>query len=198
MGPHDAGRAWLESLGAAGLERLRGKIIASLGSFTQLSLAERADVADEAIYDVLRSGRLDPSRQPVAYVKTAAWRLAAKKVSRSAAESPVEHRELELLDDARTQVDVEGLAEEDQDLLGRVMRGLDSLTSSEQRETTVRRAYGESAQAIAQDLGISAQQVSTQRHRGVNKVRASPEVQPFVRQAYLGTVRRPSRPQSGA
>ncbi|CAM5272672.1 hypothetical protein [Streptomyces atroolivaceus] len=81
-GQSDAGRAYLEELGREGYDELCRKVVASLGCFPQLDPGERADVANEAVLMVLRSGLLDPSKKPVAYIKTTARRLALGKLKR--------------------------------------------------------------------------------------------------------------------
>ncbi|MFE2944908.1 hypothetical protein ACFXKG_38615 [Streptomyces sp. NPDC059255] len=82
-----------------------------------------------------------------------------------------------------------GEAEQEQDLTYRVVQALGQIASPQQREVTERRAQEEEPADIASALGISTQQVYIQYHRGRTKVRASPQVSPFVREAYA----RPSK-----
>ncbi|SBV00467.1 RNA polymerase sigma factor, sigma-70 family [Streptomyces sp. OspMP-M45] len=183
-GQPDAGRAYLENLGSEGYEELRRKVIASLGCFSQLNPDERADVTTEAVFMVLRSGLLDPSKQPVAYIKTTARRLALEKLKRAGGTVLMDNVDLSGLADVQVEAEPD---EQDQELEleARVSQGLSRIASPQQREVTSRMARGEPAKKVAESLGISRQQVDTQYNRGRAKVRAAPEVSPFVRAAYV-------------
>ncbi|WLQ69324.1 sigma-70 family RNA polymerase sigma factor [Streptomyces glycanivorans] len=181
-GQYDAGRAYLENLGSEGYEELRRKVIASLGCFSQLNPDERADVTTEAVFMVLRSGRLDPSKQPVAYIKTTARRLALEKLKRAGGTVLMDNVDLSGLADVQVEAEPD---EQDEELEARVSQGMSRIASPQQREVTSRMARGESAKKVAESLGISRQQVDTQYNRGRAKVRAAPEVSPFVRAAYV-------------
>ncbi|TYR44817.1 sigma-70 family RNA polymerase sigma factor [Streptomyces parvus] len=98
----------------------------------------------------------------------------------------MDHTDLDALACATVDADE---AEQEQDLTGLVVQALGQIASPQQREVTERRAQKEKAADIASSLGISTQQVHTQYHRGRTKVRASPQVSPFVREAYV----RPSK-----
>lgn len=76
--PADRPALTLESMTEEQFQQLLKETVASLGGFRCFSHAARQDIAGEAILQVLDSGRLDPSREPVAYIKKAAARLAAK------------------------------------------------------------------------------------------------------------------------
>ncbi|MFF5826060.1 RNA polymerase sigma factor [[Kitasatospora] papulosa] len=181
-GQSDAGRAYLENLGSEGYEELRRKVIASLGCFSQLNPDERADVTTEAVFMVLRSGLLDPSKQPVAYIKTTARRLALEKLKRAGGTVLMDNVDLSGLADVQVEAEPD---EQDQELEAKVSQGLNRIASPQQREVTSRMARGEPAKKVAESLGISRQQVDTQYNRGRAKVRAAPEVSPFVRAAYV-------------
>ncbi|WP_371679632.1 hypothetical protein [Streptomyces sp. NBC_01276] len=82
----------LRSLSREQHAELRAKVIASLCGFHRLDMETRADVADGAIEQVLRSGRMDPKGNPVGYIKTTAKRLAVRldarlQVERSTSDS---------------------------------------------------------------------------------------------------------------
>ncbi|MEV6476982.1 sigma-70 family RNA polymerase sigma factor [Streptomyces sp. NPDC051657] len=186
------GHAYLMELGSDGYGVLVKKVIASLTGFKQLNAAEREDVASEAILRAVSRAQFDPSDQPVAYIKTIARNMALKKIEElkkpqtEVASVLMDHVDLDAL--AFRAVDA-GEAEQEQDLADRVSQALCQIASPEQREVTKRRAQEEKAADIASALGISTQQVYTQYHRGRTKVRASSQVSPFVREAYV----RPSK-----
>nr|WP_276617068.1 sigma-70 family RNA polymerase sigma factor [Streptomyces sp. 196(2019)] len=167
------------------------KVIASLADFKQLSTAEREDVASEAIIRAVSRAQFDPSDQPVAYIKTIARNLALKKLNKlnkpqtEVASVLMDHTDLDAL--AGTAADT-GEAEQEQEMTDRVVDALRQV-SPQQREVTRRQARDEKPSDIASALGISTQQVYTQSHRARTKVRASPQVSPFVREAYV----RPSK-----
>ncbi|MGW0940145.1 sigma-70 family RNA polymerase sigma factor [Streptomyces sp. NPDC002666] len=184
-GLSEAGHAYLAALGAAGFDALLKKVIASIACFKQLNEDELQDVAAEAIHRALMNKQLDPSDQPVAYIKKIAWNMVLKKLKklRKDGESVLmDNVDLNAL--TCTTVDADE-AEQEQDLVARVSQVLSQIASPEQREVTERRAQEEKSAEVAVSLGISEQQVYTQYHRGLAKVRAAPEVSPFVRAAYV-------------
>ncbi|MEV7658602.1 sigma-70 family RNA polymerase sigma factor [Streptomyces anulatus] len=191
-GGSEAGHTYLTKLGNARFDALMKQVIASLAGFEQLNAAEREDVASEAVYHAVSRKQFDPSDQPVAYIKTIARNMALKKIEElkkpktEVARVLMDHTDLDAL--ACTTVDADE-AEQEQDLTGLVVQALGQIASPQQREVTERRAQKEKAADIASSLGISTQQVHTQYHRGRTKVRASPQVSPFVREAYV----RPSK-----
>ncbi|WP_030333602.1 RNA polymerase sigma factor [Streptomyces sp. NRRL B-1381] len=190
-GGSEAGHTYLTKLGNASFDALMKQVIASLTGFKQLNAAEREDVTIEAIYHAVSRKQFDPSDQPVAYIKTIARNMALKKIEelkkpkKEVAHVLMDHTDLDTL--ACTAVDANG-AEQEQELTNLVVKALDQV-SPQQREVTERRARKEEAADIALALGISTQQVHTQYHRARAKVRALPQISPFVREAYV----RPSK-----
>ncbi|MFJ6810928.1 sigma-70 family RNA polymerase sigma factor [Streptomyces anulatus] len=186
------GHAYLMELGSDGYGVLVKKVIASLTGFKQLNAAEREDVAIEAILLAVSRAQFDPSDQPVAYIKTIARNMARRKFNKlkkpktEVARVLMDHADMDAL--ACTAVSADE-AEQEQDLTDLVVEALGQIASPQQREVTERRAQEEKAADIASSLGISTQQVYTQYHRGRTKVRASSQVSPFVREAYV----RPSK-----
>ncbi|MEH0400624.1 sigma-70 family RNA polymerase sigma factor [[Kitasatospora] papulosa] len=184
-GRSDTGRAYLEKLGTDELDALLKKVIASIACFKQLNEAELQDVAADAIERVLRNKRLDPSNQPVAYIKKIARNMVLRKLSQLKKDG-----ESVLMDNsdlnALTCTTVEaGEADQGQDLEARASHAIKGIPSDQEREVTERRAYGEPSEDVAVSLGISKQQVYTQYNRGLAKVRAAPQVSPFVRAAHV-------------
>ncbi|MFD7861614.1 RNA polymerase sigma factor [Streptomyces sp. NPDC059783] len=188
----DTGRAYLSAMGRDGFDALLKKVIASLGCFGQLNAAEREDVAQEAVLRALTSRGLDPSYQPVAYIKKIARNMAIKKVDklrRDGVSVLMDNADLNDLVCPGGNVE-EAEREQDQDLVARVSQGLSEISSPQQREVTERRAGGEGAAQIAASLGISSQQVHTQYNRGRARVRSAPQVSPYVRAAYVQSASR--------
>jgi RNA polymerase sigma factor (sigma-70 family) len=185
------GRTYINELGTDGYNALVKKVIASLANFKQLNTAEREDVASEAIIRAVSRAQFDPSDQPVAYIKTIARNLALKKIEelkkpkREVARVFMDHTDLDTL--ACTAVDA-GEAEQEQELTDLAVEALGQV-SPQQREVTERRAREEKPADIASALGVSTQQVYTQYHRALTKVRALPQISPLVREAYV----RPSK-----
>ncbi|MFE3676066.1 sigma-70 family RNA polymerase sigma factor [Streptomyces griseus] len=185
------GRTYINELGNDGYNALVKKVIASFADFKRLSTAEREDVASEAIIRAVSRAQFDPSDQPVAYIKTIARNLALKKLNKlnkpqtEVAGVLMDHTDLDAL--ASTAADT-GEAEKEQELTDLAVEALGQV-SPQQREVTVRRAREEKPSEIASELGVSTQQVYTQYHRALTKVRASPQISPFVREAYV----RPSK-----
>ncbi|MFI5740929.1 RNA polymerase sigma factor [Streptomyces anulatus] len=171
MSPDDGGslstpgRTYINELGTDGYNALVKKVIASLANFKQLNTAEREDVASEAIIRAVSRAQFDPSDQPVAYIKTIARNLALKKIEelkkpkREVARVFMDHTDLDTL--ACTAVDA-GEAEQEQELTDLAVEALGQ---------------------------VSPQQVYTQYHRALTKVRALPQISPLVREAYV----RPSK-----
>ncbi|MFF8248081.1 sigma-70 family RNA polymerase sigma factor [Streptomyces griseus] len=185
------GRTYINELGNDGYNALVKKVVASFADFKRLSTAEREDVASEAIIRAVSRAQFDPSDQPVAYIKTIARNLALKKLNKlnkpqtEVASVLMDHTDLDAL--AGTAADT-GEAEQEQELTDLAVEALGQV-SPQQREVTVRRAREEKPSEIASELGVSTQQVYTQYHRALTKVRASPQISPFVREAYV----RPSK-----
>lgn len=192
-GPSAPGHAYLMELGSDGYSVLVEKVIASLTGFKQLNAAEREDVASEAILRAVSRPQFDPSDQPVAYIKAIARNMALKKLEKlrkpktEVASVLMDHADLDAV--ALRAVDTgEAEQEQEQELTDRVVDALRQV-SPQQLEVTRRQTQKEKASDIASALGISTQQVYTQSHRARTKVRASPQVSPFVREAYV----RPSK-----
>ncbi|MFW3464455.1 MULTISPECIES: sigma-70 family RNA polymerase sigma factor [Streptomyces griseus group] len=191
-GGSEAGHTYLTKLGTASFDALMKQVIASLAGFRQLNAAEREDVAIEAIYHAVSRKQFDPSDQPAAYIKTIARNMALKKIEElkkpktEVARVLMDHTDLDTL--ACTTVDADE-AEQEQELTDLVVEVLGQIASPQQRKVTERTAQGEEAADIASSLGVSTQQVYTQYHRARTKVRASPQISPFVREAYV----RPSK-----
>ncbi|MFE1367279.1 sigma-70 family RNA polymerase sigma factor [Streptomyces anulatus] len=199
MSPDDGGSlstpgcTYINELGTDGYTALVKKVIASLTDFKRLNTAEREDVASEAIIRAVSRAQFDPSDQPVAYIKTIARNLALKKLNKlnkpqtEVASVLMDHTDLDAL--AGTAADTgEAEQEQEQELTDLAVEALGQV-SPQQREVTERRAREEKPSEIASSLGVSTQQVYTQSHRALTKVRASPQISPFVREAYV----RPSK-----
>lgn len=187
------GCTYINELGTDGYTALVKKVIASLTDFKRLNTAEREDVASEAIIRAVSRAQFDPSDQPVAYIKTIARNLALKKLNKlnkpqtEVASVLMDHTDLDAL--AGTAADTgEAEQEQEQELTDLAVEALGQV-SPQQREVTERRAREEKPSEIASSLGVSTQQVYTQSHRALTKVRASPQISPFVREAYV----RPSK-----
>lgn len=191
-GQGDEGRRYLEDLGVEGLERLRQAIISSLGSFRRFSQAALGDLADEAIFRALRSGHLDPEQQPVAYIKKIAYNLAVKQQEKlrnedftgDNAEMPSDtsdatHHSVPQ-DDPQSWTRVD-----DEELVARVEQAITKIPAQQTREVTRLRARGGTPEEVAAQLDIPRHQVDQQYYRGKKAVRSMPEVQPFIREAYL-------------
>ncbi|MFC8726418.1 RNA polymerase sigma factor [Streptomyces bacillaris] len=187
----EAGHTYLTNLGNASFDALMKQVIASLAGLKQLNAAEREDVAIEAIYHAVSRKQFDPSDQPVAYIKAIARNLALKKIEelrkpkKEVARVLMDHTDLDTL--ACTAADA-GEAEQEQELTDLAVKALDQV-SPQQREVTKRRALEEKPADIVSALGTSTQQVYTQYHRALTKVRALPQISPLVREAHV----RPSK-----
>ncbi|MGQ4482639.1 RNA polymerase sigma factor [Streptomyces sp. SAS_276] len=187
---------------------VRRKIIASLSGFSQLSPATRADIADEAIYLVLKCGQLDPDREPLAYIKKTARRRASRVSQRQARESLTDdqsaleqalesaclrarHREP---DPSEGPVREQGAKRdpvwgptEDEELLDGIHAAIDSIGAEQCRTVTRLRAQDIDSAEVATVLGLSTNQVYQQWSRGQQKVREAPAIRDRARAGYTVT-----------
>lgn len=184
----------LWALSAPRFGRARGEVISSLGRFTQLSVATREDIADEAIERAWRGGRLDPRGNPVAYVKKIASRLALKVAHEAATVDLVEsyhtlevERRLPLSDQGAVVVrdpQVWGPSD-DEELIGAAHAAIAALPPSQMREVALLRSQDVPAVEIANRLSISRNQVDQQWARGRQRIREIPEIKDRLRKAHV-------------
>ncbi|MFE9630102.1 RNA polymerase sigma factor [Streptomyces sp. NPDC006463] len=205
-GPGEAGEETfdLRKLTRAQHAELRVKVIASLRRFDLLSPAVREDIADGAIEQVFRSGRLDPKGKPVAYIKKTAARLAMKLCRTvpveelapdcASLEMAVHHAAAR---DGRYQEQefgptTEGVDDaafwgptDDEETLALVRDAIAAIPARQAREVTRLRGEGMPAREVGETLGIPSNQVDQQWHRGRKAVRASPDVEDRIRPSLL-------------
>ncbi|WP_019070610.1 RNA polymerase sigma factor [Streptomyces hokutonensis] len=189
-------------------QEVRRKIIASLSGFSRLSPATRAEIVDDAFYSVLKCGQLDPDREPLAYIKATARRLAVKVSQRQARESltddqPTLEQALESAslrarprepDPSDGPVPEQGATRdplwgptEDEELLDGIHAAIDSIGAEQCRAVTQLRAQDIDSAEVATALGITRNQVYQQWSRGQQKVREAPEIRDRTRAGHAIT-----------
>ncbi|WP_405669550.1 hypothetical protein [Streptomyces sp. NBC_01530] len=194
-------------------QQLLKETVASLGGFRCFSHAARQDIAGEAILQVLDSGRLDPSREPVAYIKKAAARLAAKWSRQLKAETLVDDgrhleaaaaaaacREGHSTDPQECMVRDGDAANrnlwgptDDEELIGLVDDAIDGIRAPQTRKVAQLRRQGVSPADSAAQLGTSRNQVDQQWRRGRTAIRSTPAISDRLRPAHIASAR--SRPE---
>jgi RNA polymerase sigma factor (sigma-70 family) len=191
----DEGDVWdLKSLSPAQHQALRKELVCHLVGFRFLSEATRHEVADDAVVQVLSSGRLDPARAPMAYLKKTARRLATKASKRYRVEELVEDQRV-LEEEAHDEgADPLAYSQDDEELLGWIHAAIDALPARQMREVAVLRSQNVSAAETGRRLGISRNQVDQQWSRGRGRVRAVPEIKDRLRTAH---VKRDAHPKDG-
>lgn len=195
------------------LRQMLDEVAASLSGFRDLSPAVRQDIASEALYQVLSSGLLDPSRQPVAYIKTTARRLACKWSAQFKSETLVDDGQR--LDAAVTAAaSREGCSTdpqecivrdaspadrrlwgptEEEELLGAVDDAIRDIRAPQTRAVAEMQRQGMRAPDIAVQIGITRNQVDQQWSRGRQAIRSAPAVSDRLRPAHIMPPR--SRPE---
>lgn len=208
-GPASEGAFGLRSLSRQEFEQARQRVIRSLMGFG-FPQAELAELTDQAILQCLRSGRLDPERDPVPYFKKAA-RLLACKVAREREEGKGRGAEILTADMAQTcaahvvepgtQWDQSRNLEDwgaldDSELIERAQKAVQDIPAPQTQEVVhLRTCEGLPPSEVSEKLGIPRNQVDQPLHRGLRMVRSMPDVEPYIRQAY--TKRRAGRRQDG-
>ncbi|MFE9813232.1 RNA polymerase sigma factor [Streptomyces sp. NPDC005548] len=195
------------------LRQMLNDVVSSLSGFRDLSHAARQDIANEALYQVFKSGRLDPSRQPVAYIKATAARLACKWAVQLKSETLVDDGQR--LDAAATaaasregcSTDPQecvvrdappddrrlwGPTEEDE-LLGAVDDAIRDISAPQTRAVAEMQRQGMRAPDIAAEIGTTRNQVDQQWSRGRKAIRSAPAVSDRLRPAHIMPPR--SRPE---
>ncbi|WP_327742768.1 hypothetical protein OHO28_51750 [Streptomyces europaeiscabiei] len=199
------------------LRQMLNEVVASLSGFRDLSHAARQDIANEALYQVLRSGLLDPSRQPVAYIKTTAGRLARKWAVQLKSETLIDDGPR--LDAAATAAaSREGCGStdpqecvvreaspadrrlwgptEEEELLGAVDDAIRDISAPQTRAVAELQRQGMRAPDIAAQVGTTRNQVDQQWSRGRQAIRSAPAVSDRLRPAHIMPPR--SRPEDSS
>ncbi|WSQ06322.1 hypothetical protein OG604_50820 [Streptomyces sp. NBC_01231] len=198
------------------LRQMLKEVVASLSGFRDLSNAARQDIASEALCQVLSSGLLDPSRQPVAYIKSTARRLACKWSAQFKSETLVDDGQR--LDAAATAAaSREGCSTdpqecvvrdaspadrrlwgptEEEELLGAVDDAIRDISAPQTRAVAEMQRQGMRAPDIAAQVGTTRNQVDQQWSRGRQAIRSAPAVSDRLRPAHIMPPR--SRPEDSS
>ncbi|MBZ3904502.1 sigma-70 RNA polymerase sigma factor region 4 domain-containing protein [Streptomyces griseiscabiei] len=160
--------------GRARYEACKQKVAESLKALPfHISEDERNEIAGAAISEALRSGLVDPSRQPSAYFKKTARRLAVEHQKKKSKEilvgdypeachsvpTPESERE-----------DGSGRFQEDSDLWDLLDEAIDRLSRQREREVLRRQSIGQDDATIAAETGRTTNAVQQGRTHGVDSV----------------------------
>ncbi|MEU3480870.1 RNA polymerase sigma factor [Streptomyces sp. NPDC033754] len=172
---------------------IREKVFRFLLTLPELSDADRYDITDAAILTAYRTGRLDPTQQPVAYVKQIAVRQAQAYLRKRS------HEDLtgdfletcgDRADDAADPADSGRLgnrAREDRKIWEEVDDAIQRIPAQQCREVMERQSHGEDDDSIASDLGTAKNTVYQQRKRGVSAVEE--QLKNYIRPVYKPAAR---------
>ncbi|MFI7020880.1 RNA polymerase sigma factor [Streptomyces sp. NPDC050164] len=202
----------LETMTEEQLQHLLNEVTASLSGFRNLTYACRQDIASEALYQVLESGHLDPSRHPVAYIKKTARRLACRWSEQLKNETLVDDGQR--LDAAVTaaasregcstdpqECVVHGASSadrrlwgptDDEELLSAVDDAIGNISAPQTRAVAEMQRQGMRACDIATEIGPTRNQVDQQWSRGRRAIRSAPAVSDRLRATHV----MPSRSRS--
>ncbi|MER5347145.1 hypothetical protein ABT030_44080 [Streptomyces mirabilis] len=178
LDPHD---------GRAKYEACMQKVANSLEVLSfHISEDERREIAGAAIAAALRSGRVDPSQQPLAYFKTTARRLAVEHHEKKSSEVLVGDYPDECLSvpcpvsDQRARSD---RAPEDADVWELVDEVIEGLPRQREQDVLRRQSNGQDDDAIAEETGRAKNAVYQGRRHGVASVQG--QLEQYIRPAHL-------------
>ncbi|MFJ2967624.1 RNA polymerase sigma factor [Streptomyces collinus] len=206
-----------ENMTEGQLRQMLNEVVASLSGFRDLSHAARQDIANEALYQVLRSGLLDPCRQPVAYIKTTAGRLACKWAVQLKSETLIDDgprldaaataaasregcgstdpQECVVRDASPADRRLWGPTEEEE-LLGAVDDAIRDISAPQTWAVAELQRQGMRAPDIAAQVGTTRNQVDQQWSRGRQAIRSAPAVSDRLRPVHIMPPR--SRPEDSS
>ncbi|MFE7276517.1 hypothetical protein [Streptomyces sp. NPDC057623] len=153
-----------------------------------ISEDERYEIAGAAIAAALRSGRIDPSKQPLAYCKATAIRLARKRQDKKSPEVLVGDYPEECLSmpspcSVSEQGASSGRAPQDADLWDLVDDIIDRLPRPRERDVLRRQSTGQDDDTIAAETGRTKNATYQGRARGVQSVQA--QLGQYIRPGHL-------------
>ncbi|MEV0934287.1 hypothetical protein ACIBMX_10865 [Streptomyces phaeochromogenes] len=151
-----------------------------------ISEDERHEIAGAAISEALRSGLVDPSRQPLAYFKKTAERLAIqhqKKKSKEILVGDYPDACLSVPSSESEQEDGSGRAQEDADLWDLLDEAIDRLSRQREREVLRRQSIGQDDDTIAEETGGTKNAIYQGRTHGVESVQA--RLKQYIRPGHL-------------
>jgi DNA-directed RNA polymerase specialized sigma24 family protein len=160
-----------------------------------ISEDERYEIAGAAIAAVLRSGRIDPSKQPLAYCKMTAIRLAKDHQRKKSGEVLVGEYPEECLSVKSSEGDpgCDGLgagsdrSAEDEDVWDLVDEAVDGLARPRERDVLQRQSVGQNDDVIAEETGRTKNAVYQGRKHGVESVQG--QLEQYIRPGHLKSPR---------
>ncbi|WP_416971665.1 hypothetical protein [Streptomyces sp. 4F14] len=152
------------------------KVAGALGSLPfHISDDERREIAGFAISEGLRSGLVDPSRQPIAYFKKTAQRLAIehhKKKSKEILVGDYPDECLSVASSEKEPQDSPGRHQEDAELWEALDEAINRLTRPRERDILRRQSIGQDDDTIAEETGRTKNAIYQGRNHGVESVQA--------------------------
>ncbi|MET9554522.1 sigma-70 family RNA polymerase sigma factor [Streptomyces sp. NPDC006645] len=204
--PDRAGGAdgsYFSEMTAAQHQELRGKLLHHVARFTQMPKASHEELVDDAITEAVGKGRVDPERQPVAYLKRCVERLVLEALSvrkvrecssddmalESAAVVAVRQAGLDWRELSVTagygDSSVWGQSAEEE-IWQSSQAALRSLRAPQARQCVQLSVLdGLSPEKVAEELGIPRAQVDSQLSRARRQMREHPDVKDRVRAAHV-------------